>query len=78
MELFNLLDKAIPLFGQTYDVSLNLIARLIRWLISSVGIVGVGIVLFSLVLKFIVLPFDVTKEQMSVLVDNIKEILKEQ
>ena len=59
MELFNLLDKAIPLFGQTYDVSLNLIARLIRWLISSVGIVGVGIILFSLVLKFIVLPFDV-------------------
>ena len=59
MELFNLLDKAIPVFGQTYDVSLNWIAQLIRWLITSVGVVGVGIILFSLCLKLIVLPFDV-------------------
>ena len=59
MELFNLLDKAIPVFGQTYDVSLNWIAQLIRWLISGVGVVGVGIILFSLCLKLVVLPFDV-------------------
>ena len=58
MKLYNLL-ASIPMFGQTYDVSLNWIAKLIRWLITSVGIVGVGIILFSLVLKFVVLPFDV-------------------
>ncbi len=59
MEIFNLLAKTIDVFGKTYDVSLNWIAQLIRWLISSVGIVGVGIILFSLCLKFIVLPFDI-------------------
>lgn len=59
MELFNLLDATIPVFGKTYDVSLNWIAQLIRWLINGVGIVGVGIILFSLCLKFIVLPFDI-------------------
>ena len=59
MELFNLLEKTIPVFGQTYDVSLNWIAQLIRWLITGVGVVGVGIILFSLCLKLVVLPFDV-------------------
>ena len=58
MELFNLL-ATVPVFGQTYDVSLNWIAQLIRWLITSIGTVGVGIILFSLCLKFVVLPFDV-------------------
>ena len=58
MELFNLL-KAIPVFGQTFDVSLNWIGRLINGLISGVGVVGVGIILFSLILKLIVLPFDI-------------------
>ena len=59
MELFNLLDKAIPVFGQTFDVSLNWIGQLIRWLVAGVGIVGVGIILFSLGLKLVVLPFDI-------------------
>ncbi len=59
MELFNLLDTGISVFGQTYDVSLNWIGQLIRWLCNGVGIVGVGIILFSLVLKLITLPFDV-------------------
>ena len=59
MELFNLLDTAIPVFGQTYDISLNWIGQLIRLLISGVGVVGVGIILFSLILKLVVLPFDV-------------------
>ena len=59
MELFNLLEKAIPVFGQTFDVSLNWIGKLINGLISWVGIVGVGIIIFSLILKLIVLPFDV-------------------
>ena len=59
MELLNLLNKTIPVFGQTYDVSLNWIAQLIRWMINGIGIVGVGIIVFSLCLKFIVLPFDV-------------------
>ena len=45
MKLFNLLDTAIPVFGQTYDISLNWIGQLIRLLISGVGVVGVGIIL---------------------------------
>ena len=59
MELINLLEQAIPSFGQTFDVSLNWIGQLIRLLVSGVGIVGVGIILFSLILRCVVLPFDV-------------------
>lgn len=74
MQLFNLL-KAIPVFGQTFDVSLNWIGQLIRGLISGVGVVGVGIILFSLILKLIVLPFDVY-QRISMRKQNIK--MKEQ
>ena len=60
MELFNLLaEKGIPVFGATYDVSLNFIGNLIRLLCGAVGVVGVGIILFSLILKLITLPFDI-------------------
>ncbi len=62
MEFFNLLntaDVAIGIFGQTFDVYLNWIGKIIRFLITGVGTVGVGIILFSLVLKLIVMPFDV-------------------
>ena len=59
MELFNLLETGIPLFGTTYEVSLNWIGNLIRLLCGAVGIVGVGIILFSLALKLITLPFDI-------------------
>ncbi len=59
MELFNVLETSIPVFGQTFDVSLNWIGQLIRWLCNGVGVVGVGIILFSLILKLITLPFDV-------------------
>ena len=63
MELMTLLTSAVSdvdigLFGQTFEVYLNWIGKIIRWIIG-VGSVGVGIILFSLVLKFIVLPFDV-------------------
>ena len=59
MELFNLLETGIPVFGTTYEVSLNWIGNLIRLLCGAVGIVGVGIILFSLALKLITLPFDI-------------------
>ncbi len=59
MELINLLNKAIPVFGQTFDVALGWAGVLISWLITGIGIVGVGVILFSLILKLIVLPFDV-------------------
>ena len=59
MELFNLLEMGIPVFGTTYDVSLNWIGNLIRLLCGAVGVVGVGIILFSLILKLITLPFDI-------------------
>ena len=45
MELFNLLtETGIPVFGNTYDVSLNFIGNLIRLLCGAVGVVGVGII----------------------------------
>ena len=62
MGIINLLSAAdveIGLFGQTFDVYLNWIGKIIQFLISGVGVVGVGIILFSLILKCIVLPFDV-------------------
>ena len=56
MQLFNILTSVqIPVYGQTFDVSLGVIGQLIRWLINGIGIVGVGIIVFSLLLKLIVL-----------------------
>ena len=60
MELINLLNGVeIALQGPTFEIALNWIGKLIRMLITGVGVVGVGIILFSLILKVIVLPFDV-------------------
>lgn len=59
MELFNLLETGLPVFGTTYDVSLNWIGNLIRLLCGAIGVVGVGIIVFSLILKLITLPFDI-------------------
>ncbi|MBO5240574.1 MAG: membrane protein insertase YidC [Clostridia bacterium] len=73
MELFNLLSNevGIALFGNTYDISLNWIGMLIRWLITGVGSVGIGIILFSIILKVIVLPFDV-HQRISMRKQNLK------
>ena len=73
MELFNLLSNevGIALYGNTYDISLNLIGTLIRWLITGVGSVGIGIILFSIILKVIVLPFDVY-QRISMRKQNLK------
>ena len=73
MELYNLLSNevGIALFGGTYDISLNWIGSLIRWLITSVGAVGIGIILFSVILKVIVLPFDVF-QRISMRKQNLK------
>lgn len=73
MQLFNLLSNevGIALFGNTYDISLNWIGVLIRWLITGVGSVGVGIILFSVILKVIVLPFDVF-QRISMRKQNLK------
>ncbi len=59
MELFNTLATALPVYGQTFDVALNWIGKLIRWLCDWVGSVGLGIIIFSLALKLITLPFDI-------------------
>ena len=63
MRLFNLLETGIPVFGKTFEVSLNWIGNLIRMLCEAVedNIIGVGlgIILFSLALKLITLPFDI-------------------
>jgi YidC/Oxa1 family membrane protein insertase len=71
MGLLNPAKKMIELLAQTstgtlgYGVSkiasidLNWIGQIIKWLIESVGIVGLGIVCFTLILKTIVLPLDI-------------------
>ena len=75
MQLFNLLALAeLPVFGQTYDISLDWLGQFIQLLVSSVG-VGVGIILFSLILKVVVLPFDVF-QRISMRKQNVK--MKEQ
>ncbi len=72
MELVNLLSGVeIAVYGQTFDIALNWIGKLIRLLIAGVGSVGVGIILFSVVLKLIVLPFDVY-QRISMRKQNIK------
>ena len=57
--LANIFDTGLTIFNSTYSVELDWIGRFIRWLVTSVGSVGLGIILFSLVLKLITLPFDV-------------------
>ena len=60
MNFMNFLaDVPISLLGDTFDISLNWIGKLVKILISSGVGVGVGVILFSLLLKVIVLPFDV-------------------
>ena len=72
MGLYNLLNSVqIAVFGGTYDVYLDWVGQIIKFLITSVGSVGVGIILFSLVLKIVVLPFDVY-QRISMRKQNIK------
>lgn len=60
MEVMNLLaDVSFSLIGNTYDISLNWIGRIVKFILSSGVGVGLGVILFSLILKVIVLPFDV-------------------
>ncbi len=73
MELMNLLNTGgipIALFGETFNVYLDWIGVIIKWVIG-IGSVGVGIILFSLLLKVIVLPFDVY-QRISMRKQNIK------
>ena len=71
--MLNLLSSevGIALFGNTYDISLDWLGTLIRWLITGVGSVGVGIILFSIILRVIVLPFDVF-QRISMRKQNLK------
>ena len=71
--MLNLLNSevGIALFGSTYDISLDWLGTLIRWLITGVGSVGVGIILFSIILRIIVLPFDVY-QRISMRKQNLK------
>jgi hypothetical protein len=72
MELMNLLSGVeIAVFGQTFDISLNWIGKLIKLLVAGVGSVGVGIILFSIALKVVVLPFDVY-QRISMRKQNLK------
>ena len=54
-----LASVGMPIYSQLHSVSLNWIGKIILWLTTVCGSVGVGIILFSLLLKFITLPFDV-------------------
>ena len=60
MQIFNLFNATvIPHFGQTFNVEVGWLGEIVKWIISGVGLVGLGVVLFSLILKFIVLPLDI-------------------
>lgn len=63
--------KSVSLFGETFDVALNWLGKLIKGLIEGVGVVGVGIILFSVVLKLVVLPFDIY-QRVSMSKQNLK------
>ena len=66
-----LADVPISLLGETFDISLNWIGRLVKIIISSGVGVGIGVILFSLILKVIVLPFDIF-QRISMRKQNIK------
>ncbi len=70
MQLFNLMAETITIYGETFNVSINWIGQIIRWLVKGAG-VGFGIILFTLILKLIVLPFDI-KQRSSMRKQNIK------
>ncbi len=59
MQIINTLATQIDVYGQTFDVALNWIGKIIRWICNNAGTVGVGVLLFSLLLKLITLPLDV-------------------
>ena len=60
MGVMNLLaDAGMPIYSQLHSVSLNWIGKIILWLTTVCGSVGVGIILFSLLLKVVTMPFDV-------------------
>ena len=60
MEVMNLLaGVGMPIYSQLHSVSLNWIGKIILWLTTVCGSVGVGIILFSLLLKLVTMPFDV-------------------
>jgi len=63
MGVMNLLAnvQGMPIYDQLRGVSLNWIGKIILWLTTVCGSVGVGIILFSLLLKLITLPFDVVQ-----------------
>ncbi len=72
MNVMNLLaDVSFSLIGDTFDISLNWIGKLVKLLISSGVGVGIGVILFSLILKVIVLPFDIF-QRISMRKQNIK------
>ncbi|MBQ9118115.1 MAG: YidC/Oxa1 family membrane protein insertase [Clostridia bacterium] len=64
-------DVSIAHYGRTYDISLNFIGEIIKWLINGIGVVGIGIIVFSIILKLIVMPFDVF-QRISMRKQNIK------
>lgn len=59
MGVMNVLASGMPIYSQLHSVSLNWIGKIILWLTTVCGSVGVGIILFSLLLKLVTLPFDV-------------------
>ncbi len=75
MNMMNLLTSIteipVSLIGETFDISLNWIGKLVKLIISSGVGVGFGVILFSLILKVIVLPFDVF-QRISMRKQNIK------
>ena len=54
MQIFNLFNATvIPHFGQTFNVEVGVLGEIVKWIITGVGIVGLGVILFSLILKLV-------------------------
>ena len=50
---------SFPFLEQGFFINLNWLGQLVRIIIDSVGIVGVGVIVFALILKAITTPFDI-------------------
>ncbi len=63
MNFWNMLSAldapSFTMLGAGAEIKLNWIGVIIRWLIESIGITGVGIIVFTLALKLLVLPLDI-------------------
>jgi len=76
----SLLSVSLPFMQENFQVSMNFIGEIVRYIIEGIGIVGVGIIVFTLILKAITLPFDIyqriSMRKQSLVMKNMKDDLE--